>query len=101
MKQPLTHKGHKEVKGIRFSPAGNGLISHTEQWTHRGGQGGGPSYDVHDLPMIHKSMGHAVKHLKANFSHLFGQQPVPEGEPKPEMPAPPMSGVMAAPDGDD
>ncbi len=93
----LPHKGKTEVSGMRFKPAENGLTSETEHRTARGGQGGGPSFDHHTETMIHPNMNHAVKHLKSTFAHIYGAQPEPEGEPKPEIPAPPMPGVKAAP----
>ncbi len=79
MGKKMPERGHKEVTGLRFKPAENGLMSEMSHRTFRGGQGGGPDYDHGSTDTIHPSMHHAMQHLKKNMGHVFGN-PMPEAE---------------------
>ena len=69
-------KSRSRVVGLHFEPAEGGLLSRTHLRTSHSGKGGGPLEEASEGgPIIHKSLGHAKKHLEAVFAaHLAAKR---------------------------
>ena len=81
-KTRITRMEIRPLKGLDGDKKGQ-LMSETYHETARGGQGGGPSFDVHSEETAHPSMDHLVKHVKDKFGHVFGEAEK-KGENEPE-----------------
>lgn len=83
----------EQVMGLHYEPAKGGLTSRTHMRTQRGGQGGGPGYDDHEVPHIHATMEDAKQHLEDTLGHAFESNDDDEhagfeGKKQKEEPAP-------------
>jgi hypothetical protein len=68
-------KGTKTLEEVTFRPAKGGhSISETKIKTHRGGQGGGPSYDFEREETMHPTLKHAQDHLAKVFHAESGTE---------------------------
>ena len=80
-------KSRSRVVGLHFEPAEGGLLSRTTTRTSHGGKGGGPLEESSESsPTIHKSLGHAKKHLEAVFAeHLAAKRKAADDQEKEEQ----------------
>ena len=65
----------RELVTVEYRPAKNGIISETRTRTARGGQGGGPDYDLDHETAVHRNAGEAQAHL----GRVMGAMPMGGG----------------------